>query len=76
MCCRAAIESRTEVELFGPNGILVLDGRTGSRTQTFATLRAEFAEVARTGASHPVDVQRGLHLQRLLAAAGASIDPK
>jgi predicted dehydrogenase len=76
MCCRAAIESRTEVELFGPSGTLLLDGRSGSRTRTFATLRAEFAEVARTGGPHPVDVRRGLHLQRLLATAEASLRGK
>jgi predicted dehydrogenase len=76
LCCRCAMESRTEVEIFGPQGVLTLDGRSGSRTDTFATLRAEFAEVARTGASHPADVQRGLHLQRLLARAEASMGPR
>ncbi|MCU1428147.1 MAG: oxidoreductase [Actinomycetia bacterium] len=73
MCCRTAIEGRTEVELFGPTGALLLDGRAGDRAETFATLRREFAEVARTGGPHPVDVQRGLYLQRLLAKAEASL---
>jgi predicted dehydrogenase len=72
LCCRSAIESRTEVELFGPSGSLVLDGRSGDPVQTFANLRREFAEVARTSASHPADVHRGLHLQRLLAQAAPS----
>ena len=76
ICCRTAIESRTEVELFGPSGSLVLDGRAGSPVETFATLRKEFAEVARTGGPHPVDVHRGLALQRLLARADASLSRK
>jgi predicted dehydrogenase len=73
LCCRTGIESRTELELFGPSGSLVLDGRAGSRTDTFATLRAEFAAVARSGAPHAVDVQRGLYLQRLLDQAHARL---
>jgi predicted dehydrogenase len=72
LCCRTAIESRTEVELFGPSGSLVLDGRSGDPIQTFSNLRATFAEVARTGAAHPADVHRGLRLQRLLAQAAPS----
>jgi predicted dehydrogenase len=76
ICSRSAIDSRTEVELFGTAGALVLDTRAGSPADTFATLRAEFAEVARTGAPHPVDVQRGLHLQRLLDRAHASLSRK
>jgi predicted dehydrogenase len=42
------------------------------RPTTLATIRREFAEVAR-GASHPCDVQRGLHLQRILAEADAAL---
>jgi predicted dehydrogenase len=72
LCCRTAIESRTEVELFGPSGSLVLDGRSGNPVETFATLRREFADVARSGAPHPAGVERGLHLQRLLARAAPS----
>jgi predicted dehydrogenase len=73
LCCKAAIESRTEVELFGATGSLVLDGRAGDPVETFANLRADFAHVARTGASHPADVHRGLHLQRLLGNAEAKL---
>jgi predicted dehydrogenase len=73
LCCRSAIESRTEVELFGPSGSLILDGRAGDRTDTFANLRADFARVARTGEPHPADAHRALSLQHLLAQAGASL---
>ncbi len=66
---RVAIEpSRTDVDLYGPTGRLTVsrDQPTGD---LLGTLRAEFAHVARTGERHPVDVQRGLHLQRIIAAA-------
>jgi hypothetical protein len=36
-------------------------------------MRAEFAEVARTGATHPCDAQRGLELQRLVARVEAAL---
>jgi predicted dehydrogenase len=74
MCCRAAIEpSRTEVELFGPGGSLTFDARAAMGPSAFATLRSEFVEVARTGAAHPCDAKRGLHLQRILAEAEAQL---
>jgi len=75
MCADAAIDdSRTEVELFGPGGALVLDARAGAGPAMFATLRAEFAEVARTGAAHDCDVHRGLYLQRLIETAERDLD--
>jgi predicted dehydrogenase len=73
LCTRAATDSRTEVELYGPDGTLFVDGRSGDRGETFATLRAEFARVARSGEAHPVDAQRGLYLQELLARAESSL---
>ena len=59
--------------MFGPSGSLTIDGHTGERADAFAVLRSEFVQVARTGAAHPVDVRRGLHLQRLLALAEARL---
>jgi predicted dehydrogenase len=73
LCCRSAIESRTEVELFGPSGSLILDGRAGDRTDAFGTLRADFARVARTGEPHAADAHRGLYLQHLLATATGAL---
>jgi hypothetical protein len=72
LCCRTDFGGKTEVELFGTSGSLTFDGAQGDPVKTFANLRAEFAEVARTGASHPLDVHRGLYLQRLLAQAAPS----
>jgi predicted dehydrogenase len=65
--CRAAITpSRTEVELYGLDGSLAVDGRADGRDVIFANLRADFAAAA-SGGGHPCDAARGLHLQRLLA---------
>jgi hypothetical protein len=44
-----------------------VDARAAARAESFARLRAEFADVARTGAGHPCDARRGLELQRLVA---------
>ena len=74
MCARAGIaDSRTEVQIFGPNGVLELDARAGRNRDLFSTLRREFAEVARTGAPHDCDVRRGLYLQRLIETAEQEI---
>jgi predicted dehydrogenase len=68
--CRAAITpSRTEIELFGLDGSLTVDGRADGRDVVFANLRADFAAAAAAGGGHPCDATRGLHLQRLLAMA-------
>lgn len=64
------------VELFGPAGSLVFDSSAGDAAErgrdiraAMSTLTAEFATAVRTGRPHPLDVRRGLHLQRLLASA-------
>ncbi|WP_327088036.1 Gfo/Idh/MocA family oxidoreductase [Nonomuraea sp. NBC_01738] len=63
------VGKRTVYELYGTRGELRLDlsSLAGDAGQTRATLRAEFAEAVRQWRPHPVDVRRGLHLQRLLA---------
>jgi predicted dehydrogenase len=73
-CVAAITPSRTEVELFGPDGSLTVDGRADGRDQVFANLRADLAAVARTGGPHPCDAARGLHVQRLVARAQAALD--
>jgi predicted dehydrogenase len=74
MSCRAAITpSRTEVEVFGPEGAVAVDARAGARADSFATLRRELAETARRGGGHPCDAARGLHVQRLVARATAAL---
>lgn len=56
------------VELYGPAGVLEVDCAGAVGTDAFATLTAEFAAACR-GKHHPLDVRRGLHLQRLLDQA-------
>jgi predicted dehydrogenase len=60
------------IELFGPSGTLGLD-LTGQDPGLFATVRAELAEVVRTGGPHPCDVFRGLAVQEVVARAEASL---
>jgi predicted dehydrogenase len=59
---------RTVYELYGPRGELVLDfARLPQDSDaTRGTRQEEFAATVRTGRSHPIDVHRGVHLQRLL----------
>ncbi|MGZ6897613.1 MAG: Gfo/Idh/MocA family protein [Acidimicrobiia bacterium] len=74
MSCASAVEpSRTEVELYGRSRSLAVDARAGARAESFARLRAEFAEVARTGAPHECDARRGLELQRLVARVESAL---
>ena len=74
-CTAAITPSRTEVEIFGPEGSLAVDGRADRRDEVFANLRRDFATVARTGGPHPCDAARGLHLQHLIALATAAARP-
>jgi predicted dehydrogenase len=60
---------RAGLEVYGSNGVLELDCVKAVGVAAFATLRAEFAEAVRTGKPHPLDVRRGLHLQRILDGA-------
>lgn len=73
LCCRAAIESRTEVEVFGPEGSVTFDGRVGDRRDIGRRLRETFVRVARGELRHPSDVHRGLVLQRYVDTAHAQL---
>jgi predicted dehydrogenase len=57
--------NQIELQLFGPAGALRLDVVDALGTATFATLRRDFAAVAR-GTPHPIDIRRALHVQKLL----------
>lgn len=70
LCASSAVEpSRAGVELYGPDGVLEVDCSAAVDASAFTTLRRELAGLVRTGSPHPLDVRRGLHLQRLLADA-------
>jgi len=64
---------RAAIEVYGAGGLLELDLVTAVGPGAFKTLREEFAQTVVAGGGHPLDVQRGLHLQRVLAAAEADI---
>ncbi|MFI6906826.1 Gfo/Idh/MocA family protein [Nonomuraea sp. NPDC050394] len=64
------VGKRTVYEMYGPHGELRLDlaDLAGDSEPTRAALRAEFAAAVREWRPHEIDVNRGLHLQKLLAA--------
>ena len=68
LCCRVAMESRTELELFGTSGSRLFDGREGDRREVGTNMRRAFAGVV-AGTPHPADAKRGLHLQELIERA-------
>jgi predicted dehydrogenase len=73
-CVAAITPSRTEVEVFGPDGSLQVDGRADPREHVFANQRADLANVARTGGPHPCDAARGLHVQQLVDRVSRALD--
>jgi len=72
MCCNAATESRTEVEVYSPQGVAVYDGRTVDWAARADRIRSDLVAVA-GGAEHPAGVARALHLQRLIADIEAQL---
>lgn len=70
LCCRAGIEpSRTDVEVYGPSGVLSVDAREGVGPESFLEVGRRFAAAVAgdPAAAAGLDVHRGLHLQRLVA---------
>jgi len=66
MSCRAATESRTEVEIYSPRGAARYDGRAVDREARADRIRSDLVAVAR-GADHPANAARAVHLQELVA---------
>lgn len=70
LCAHTLLESpRAGVELFGEAGTISVDTAAAVRAGTFRAVRSEAAALAAPGPPHPLDVRRGLHLQRILEAA-------
>jgi predicted dehydrogenase len=69
----AVAPSRCGVDIYTAAGALDLDTAALLTAETLATIADELADMATTGTSHPLDVHRGLHLQRLIDVAGADI---
>ena len=67
LCATTPVDpARAGVELYGPAGVLEVDCTAAVDASAFATLRRELVEAVAGGGGHPLDVHRGLHLQRLL----------
>ena len=64
---------RAGLEVYGAEGAIDLDCVGAVGPEAFATLRAELAALVRDGGPHPLDVHRGLHLQRLLHEAESQL---
>lgn len=74
MCATSALQPhRAGVELYGTTGVLEIDCASAVGAEAFATLAEELATMVRAGGGHPLDVGRGLHLQRILADAEAQL---
>jgi predicted dehydrogenase len=60
-------------EFVGADGKTSVDCSDAERTADYATMFAEFANAARTGEAHALDVNRGLHIQRVIEAADTKL---
>lgn len=71
MCCNAGTEGRTEIEVFSSKGSARYDGTMDYEAWP-ENVRNALVAVA-NGERHPADVQRGLHLQQLIARIEAQL---
>lgn len=70
----ASVETpRADVEVFGSGGEAAIECETAARHDATQTMLREFVQAADAGQSHELDVTRGLHLQRIVEEAGASL---
>jgi predicted dehydrogenase len=60
---------RADIEIFGPGGTAAIDCVGAVGPETFETMFSEFAACVTEGRSHELDIERGLHLQRVVEAA-------
>ena len=62
-----------EFAVYGEHGFRCLGRRPGSASESYTAMLDDFAAMIASGTStHPCDVHRGLHLQRVLAEAHAA----
>ena len=74
LCATSGLQPhRSGVEVYGATGALDLDCASAVGPEAFMTLTEELAAMVRSGRGHPLDVRRGLHLQRILADAEAQL---
>jgi predicted dehydrogenase len=63
----------TRLDLYGSTGVLSFDGADPDTNDRWSLLRAEFADAVLKGTSGPLDVHRGLMLQRVIEQATRSL---
>jgi len=61
--------ARADVEVFGGGGSAQIECEAAAGQDAFPTMFAEFAQAVERGTPHDLDVQRGLHLQRVVGEA-------
>jgi len=64
---------RADVEVFGSGGEAAIECETAARQDDVETMLREFVQAAEANRSHELDVNRGLHLQRIVEEAGSSL---
>jgi predicted dehydrogenase len=70
----AGVETpRADVEVFGSGGEAVIECDATASHDATETMLREFVQAAEAGQSHQLDVNRGLHLQRIIEEAGSSL---
>ena len=72
MSATAAIEGKTEVEVYSTKGSAFYDGRVVDFAARADRIRSDLVAVA-GGAAHPADAAHALHLQELIAAIEAQL---
>jgi predicted dehydrogenase len=65
--------ARADVEVFGSGGEAAIECEAAAGHDAVETMIGEFAQAADAGRSHELDVNRGLHVQRIVEEAGASL---
>jgi predicted dehydrogenase len=74
LCATASVDPPVAgVAVFGREGTTEVDCASAVGPDAFTVLRREFAEAVTSGRGHPLDVERGLHLQHVIAAAEADL---
>jgi predicted dehydrogenase len=70
LSAHVAVEpSRAGVEVYTTAGAVDVDTASAIGPETWTTLVSEFAAAASGGQPHPLDVHRGVHLQRVIGRA-------
>jgi predicted dehydrogenase len=60
---------RADIEIFGSGGSAAIECEAAATPATFLTMYREFVVAVGAGTPHELDVQRGLHLQRITEEA-------